>query len=276
MSLQVMRADDPEEVWQRARAFLAGEPWFHHLISTLLCTRARHPQPGRYWVASRDGQVAGVVLQSPLDLPANLSLMDVDVVDAMVDAIAGDAVDLPGVNGDAATAARFAGRWTERLNVGAVPADGQRIYEVREVRPWRPVAGRLRQAGASDRELLTAWTRGFHADIDERGGDAARVVDERLPEGVFSIWDDAQPMSMLCRSPSVSGVVRVQIVYTPPSLRRRGYGSACVGQASADTLRAGDRCILYTDLANAKVNSLYRSLGYRAIAECLRYRFVTD
>jgi predicted GNAT family acetyltransferase len=31
--------------------------------------------------------------------------------------------------------------------------------------------------------------------------------------------------------------------------------------------------MLYTDLANAVSNSIYRRLGYRAVAEVLRYRF---
>jgi len=36
---------------------------------------------------------------------------------------------------------------------------------------------------------------------------------------------------------------------------------------------AGFRCILYTDLANPTSNSIYRRIGYRAVAEGLRYRF---
>jgi uncharacterized protein len=38
-------------------------------------------------------------------------------------------------------------------------------------------------------------------------------------------------------------------------------------------LAARRRCILYTDLGNPTSNSIYRRIGYRAVAECLRYRF---
>jgi predicted GNAT family acetyltransferase len=62
-------------------------------------------------------------------------------------------------------------------------------------------------------------------------------------------------------------------VYTPPERRGRGYASACVATLSAATLDAGLRCILYTDLGNATSNSIYRSIGYRAVAELVRYRF---
>ena len=33
------------------------------------------------------------------------------------------------------------------------------------------------------------------------------------------------------------------------------------------------RCILYTDLANSTSNSIYRAIGYRAVAEALKYDF---
>jgi predicted GNAT family acetyltransferase len=35
----------------------------------------------------------------------------------------------------------------------------------------------------------------------------------------------------------------------------------------------GYRCILYTDLGNPISNSVYRRIGYNAVAEALRYRF---
>jgi predicted GNAT family acetyltransferase len=35
----------------------------------------------------------------------------------------------------------------------------------------------------------------------------------------------------------------------------------------------GYRCILYTDLGNPTSNSVYRRIGYGAVAEGLRYRF---
>jgi uncharacterized protein len=36
---------------------------------------------------------------------------------------------------------------------------------------------------------------------------------------------------------------------------------------------AEHRCILYTDLGNPTSNSVYRRIGYRAVAAALRYRF---
>ena len=80
-------------------------------------------------------------------------------------------------------------------------------------------------------------------------------------------------MSLACRSAQVAGVVRIQMVYTPPASRRRGYGRACVGEISTRIRAEGERCMLYADLANPVANALYRDLGYRAAAEALRYDF---
>jgi len=273
MSLDVTFTDDPARVIDRAGAFLATEPCLHNVILTLLHTRSVNPVPGRYWVASRAGRVAGVVFQSPLHFPALLSLMDAGVVGALVDAIAAAGVALPGVNGEAGTAARFAGCWTERSRTGATPAGGQRIYEVDTVSSWAPVPGQFRGAVAGDRDLLVTWTRAFQDEIREPADDPARIVDERLPAGFFWLWDDDGPASLACRSAPVAGVVRIQMVYTPPGSRRRGYGRACVAEVSTRIRAEGNRCMLYADLANPVANAMYRALGYRAVAEALRYDF---
>ena len=40
-------------------------------------------------------------------------------------------------------------------------------------------------------------------------------------------------------------------------------------------LDAGQRCILNTELANPTPHGVYRRIGYRAVAESLRYEFTT-
>jgi predicted GNAT family acetyltransferase len=256
-----------------AHRTLADDPVRSNVVLTVLHARVSHPAAGRYWVVSgRDGAV-GVVLQSPLDFIATLTPMDGEAVVAVVDAIAAEGVHLPGVNGEAATAARFAGRWAEGSRSAAVPEQGQRIYEVREVRPPPSVGGALRPAALAERDLLVEWLRGFHADTGEAGGDPAAVVDVRLPAGHLWIWDDDGPVSLAALSEPVHGVSRVQAVYTPHGFRGRGYGSACVAAVSEAVLEDGRRCILYTDLGNRTSNGIYRDIGFQAVAEGLRYRF---
>lgn len=124
----------------------------------------------------------------------------------MVAAIVEQGADLPGVNGDARTTARFAGQWTEANRSAATPEMGLRIYEL--------------------------------------GGPSL-------------------PSAPAGHSP----------VYTPPDRRRSGYAGAVVADLSDRLVARGDRVMLYTDLGNPTSNSVYRRIGFRAVAENLRYGF---
>ena len=89
---------------------------------------------------SPDAASGGGYAQLAIDFCGRFGDAYHDTVEAVVD----QGVTLPGVSGDAATAARFAGSWTERAKVGATPDSGQRIYEVDAVVDARPTTGRLR------------------------------------------------------------------------------------------------------------------------------------
>jgi uncharacterized protein len=274
ITIQVTASFDPRWTRDLSHSFLVAEPILNNLILTLLESRIAFPEEGRYLVASDGGKVIGVALQSPMNFDLNLTRMSSEAVEAMVEATSEIAPPLCGVTGEAFTAARFAGQWSERNKKAATPCQGMRIYEVDEVRlDERNVKGYLRQAVAADRALVIEMIRGFYADIGEHNGNAERVVDARLPSRQYWLWEDGVPVSLSAKSLPVAGVVRVQAAYTRPAARNRGYGRACVGALSKQVREEGFRCMLYTDLANPVSNSTFRRLGYRCVAEALRYRF---
>lgn len=197
--------------------------------------------------------------------------MPSDAVVALVDAAVDAGVELPGVGGEAATAARFAGHWTERTRSGATPELGQRIYEVREVRDPTGVRGAMRRAEPGDRDFVLACHEAFANESGERAPDPARV-ERRLDGGQLWVWDDRGPVAFAGVTPAVAGARRLGPVYTPPDRRGRGYAAACVAALSRLALGDGDRCLLYTDLWNATSNAIYRRIGYEAVCEVLRYR----
>jgi GNAT superfamily N-acetyltransferase len=272
MAITVDLTERPEVALEAARDFLASRPVLHNLIFTLLEGRVRHPQDGRYWVASCDGVPVGVTFHSPFTFHAAVTPMPDDAVDATVTAIADAGFPLPGVAGEAATAARFAGQWTERQKTGASPHQGLRIYELAELVPPASVRGRLRPAEPEDLDLVVHWLRDFYTAIGEVGP-AEDVARRRTAAGQVWLWDDGGPRSFAGHSDPAAGVVRVGPVYTPPEHRNRGYAAACVAALSARIAGAGHRCMLFTELSNPVSNSIYRRMGYRAVAECLRYRF---
>jgi predicted GNAT family acetyltransferase len=273
MDTAVEATGSAQEVVDRAGAFLASEPVLHNLVRTLLAVRVAHPEPGRYWMVRDGDDIVGVVFQSPLDFGATMTPMPSAAARAAAAAIAASGVRLPGVHGDAATAACFAGHWTEHAGVAAVPTAGMRVYELHRVEA-PALDGRLRVATTADRALVVEWVRAFQADVGEApDADVEAVVDRRTSAGELWLWDLDGPVSMAGVSPPIDGVVRVAYVYTPPSRRGSGYASACVAALSARALAQGHRPMLYTDLGNPVSNSIYRRIGYRAVGECLRYRF---
>lgn len=106
------------------------------------------------------------------------------------------------------------------------------------------------------------------------GEQAHQIVDAQLARERLFVWDDNGPVSMVALSPTVAGVIRLGPVYTPPERRRRGYASSAVASASRRVLAdGGQRCALFTDLANATSNKIYAAVGYRRFADWEEHAF---
>jgi uncharacterized protein len=274
--MDVAVADDASRVLEDAGSFLRSAPAEHNLLLTLLTERAEypeHPGPGRFWTVRRGGDVVAVMFQSPLDFHAAITPAAPDAVAALAESASEVAPDLPGVSGEAATAALFAGCWAERVKTPAAPVEAQRLYELGTLRPPVGVSGQLRRAGDDDAERLIRWMRGFEADT---GGAAVtpETLRRRLGAGLVWIWDHGESVATAALTTPLAGVTRVGLVYTPPEHRRHGYAAACTAAISQVGLDMGaERCILYTQLSNPQSNAIYRSLGYEPIQETVRYRF---
>jgi uncharacterized protein len=274
MVLEIVCSEDPAFVLSRAAAFLSSQPVLHNLVLSLLHARVSHREPGRYWMAIQRDDVVGVAIQSPVTFPAVLTPMETPVATAMADAIWQAGVALPGVTADAATAATFAGQWSERTKSAATPFQGNRLYELSEIGKVPAVEGKLRQAGPKEHSLMILWSRAFQHEIGESANDTEIRVDRGLAAGQLWLWERrGEAVSMAIGREPIQGVVRLSGVYTTLEKRKHGYAAARVHALSKKLRDGGYRCILYTDLGNATSNSIYRRIGYRAVAETLRYRF---
>lgn len=273
MDIVVRFYEDARSFSAGAEEFLLSRPVLHNLILTIVDSRVTQAEPGRYWMAVRGNRVVGLALQSPLTYPATVVPMEPEVACALVDAITDTGIILPGVNGEVATAASFAGRWTERHKSAAFPAQGLRLYELTELKEIAPVAGQLGLAEDRDRNLAVNWLQEFHVETHTPASNAEILIDGALNSKRLWVWRNGGVVSMAIRSKPIHGVVRLSAVYTPREERTRGYAGACVHGVSKLLTDAGYRCMLYTDLGNPTSNSIYRKIGYKAIAEAIHYRF---
>jgi len=261
-------------VLAEASEFLASRPAEHHVIATLLGLRAATGAEGRYWIVRDDGGTCvGLVVQSPLTFAATLTPMPREAARAVVAAIVADGVSLPGVNGEVATAAAFAGHWAEVRRVGARPLIGMRLQQLGHLRHPEGVPGHDRAARPGDLDVLRRWMDDFAAFTNEPPASEADVL-HRIEEGQLSVREvDGVAVCLVGHTAPMSGLVRIGPVFTPPEHRRHGYAGACVASVSAHALSQGHGCILYTDLGNPTSNSVYRALGYGTISETIRYAF---
>ncbi|MEU7824928.1 GNAT family N-acetyltransferase [Catellatospora sp. NPDC049133] len=168
---------------------------------------------------------------------------------------------------------------TERLAVELAGRTGgragllaaYRMFDVARVVPPVGVAGRPREAAAADRDLLVAWSGAFQREAlaDHPHSNPAAPIDGRLAlGGLLWVWEaGGEPVSMAAMTAPAAGVVRLNLVYTPPRRRGNGYAAALVAAVSAAALTAGLRPTLFTDLANPTSNKIYQAIGYRPLQD---------
>jgi predicted GNAT family acetyltransferase len=150
----------------------------------------------------------------------------------------------------------------------------QGVYAASIARPPAGVPGLRRRAGPGDAGLLRSWAGAF-GDETGTGHPGEDLVGPRLAAGRLHVWEDgAAVVSMAAVTAAFGGVSRVQLVYTPPERRGRGYAAALVADLTAAEVAAGHRCMLYTDLANPTSNGVYRRVGYEWVGESRSLLFV--
>ncbi len=307
--MKVRLIDSPAEFLETALPFLGADEARHNLILGLASTldefetalgtdlslsptRSHLYVDHRLWLVENAGNVVGAALRTP---PRGLVLgrpATDEALLALVDAIDDD---LPGVVGARPEVEVFSDLWARKTGTTPHVKVEHGIYSLSTVESVPKPDGRSRLATPHDRPLLVEWWKEFaieavHDDMPDLD-DIARSVDYRLEVETalgtdlslsptrshrgFLLWEDSEIVVSLAgyggRTPNG---IRIGPVYTPPEQRGRGYASALVAALSAERLDAGNRfCFLYTDLANATSNAIYRRIGYEQVCESAEIEF---
>lgn len=184
---------------------------------------------------------------------------------------------LPGVSGRSGLPEQFAKIWSSLKNVQFHEQLSMRVYQLREVIPPPARPGYFRIATMHDLPVLTEWMRAFLIEAlhGENADAAGETTQRRINDGELFVWDIAgHPVTMAASTrPLIKGIT-VNMVYTPPELRGRGYASVCVAALSRHLLNEGwAYCALFTDLGNPTSNSIYQKIGYRPLCDFVQYAF---
>jgi RimJ/RimL family protein N-acetyltransferase len=138
-------------------------------------------------------------------------------------------------------------------------------------------SGRLvgRHIGPRDLDLVTAWrvafaVQGLGEEESPRLWEATRSSLERSMERRWTwlLEDRGQPVATSSFNTAIAEAVQIGGVWTPPELRRRGYGRAVVA-ASLVSARAGGAttAILFTGVENLPAQRAYQALGFSQIGD---------
>jgi len=272
---------DAGQFLERVQPFLMRSEAEHCLILGLLDSLRAGEQwgtePPLMAVSEDNGEVAAVVLMTP---PHNLILSwiaDDSTIDAIADELRAKSVAIPGVNGSADIARKFALRWSQLSGCTFRVQMAQRIYQLSRVTKQARAAGRIREPNQSDEALMRKWRAAFSVDaegmdVDEAEKNAALPLRKSRH---LVLWEvEGTPVSMAGYSGSTPNGIRVAPVYTPPENRGKGFAGACVAALSQKLLDDGRKfCFLYTDLANPTSNHIYQTIGYEPVADATVYSF---
>jgi GNAT superfamily N-acetyltransferase len=280
-SWQVEVVHDPEEVVSRGGAWLVGHAIDANVIGSVLASTLAQPVAQRdpsLWLLVLDGsgQVAGVAMHRP-EFELFLPDLAPGAAERIAETLTGRGIDVPGASGGIEAARAFCLAWHRLTGRTWEQVSAARVYVLDAVKPPGGVPGERGTASPADLDLVAAWADAFVAESDGfwPPGSQRELVTRRIAAGEISLWTVAgEAVSMAAVSPVVGGVARVNLVYTPPTERGHGYGSAISAAVTQRALDDGaDTCMLYADVANPTSNEIYRRIGYREFADSVVLRF---
>ena len=266
---------------EREKSYLLQHEAAHSLILGIIDTLIRSPErftkkPYLGVVEEDDTILAVAVRTTPHKLVLSRSLNS-ETLQAIAQHLYSSSEPLPGVIAPATEAKTFAEIWQALTEQTYTLSMAQRIYQLETVQLIPKASGYLRRATNSECELLINWCKAFSKEAigDEVAEqDNKRFVERRLSEGSLYLWQDNVPVSMAGFSGTTPNGIRINLVYTPPEYRKKGYASSCVAALSQTLLNQGHKyCFLITDLTNSTSNHIYQTVGYQPVCDLNDYSF---
>jgi len=276
MGRLAVRATTDATVLMAAIASLVDEdPVATSVVATNAVRAMADPFADQYWVwmEDEDGVPVAAAIHTP-PRPPHLAAQDPAAGVALADHLAESGRPIAGIGGMRPVAEAFARRWVELRPCRVRTTMDQGVYEASAVTPPSGVPGSWRVSESGDASLLNGWARGFMIDVGEPVPARGDLITDRVAAGEMWLWEvRGTPVSMAYASPATGGVSRVSWVYTPPEHRKHGYASALAAALTRAVLESGDRCMLYTDLANPTSNEIYQAVGYRRVGDAVTLAF---
>ena len=274
--MEVRLHDDADDFRRVALGVYRRDPVLSTVELMVLNGRLVDRDPGLFLTVWDDGAAVGAAFQT-LRSPLLCSGLAEVAVSAVVAEVASARPTLGGVHGPLAIVSKFAAEFHTVAGSVAAVSTRARLYRLHSLQRPPSVTGQARPAEPRDDTMLVDWMHRFRVealgvvgDPDVRRGRTAR----ESPDKFFFWMVDGQPVSLAGVRLPIAGVSRLGPVYTPIDRRGHGYGSAATASATAWAVGAGaDEVVLFADLTNPAVDSIYYHLGFRPVCDFARLDF---
>ena len=208
---------------------------------------------------------------------------DLNFIEVLVEELLKRKEKLPGVLSFKEAADKFAELWCEKNSLKPNLLRKERIYKLEQVSKDTIGTKKFSVASKTHQIIVLKWTREMlkEALLDATDEDIEQTINQLKKEfeenksKMFLLFDNNEPVSMVRKAGKTPNGNFVNLVYTPPSLRRKGYATECVAKLSKQLLEEGNKyCFLFTDLSNPTSNSIYQKIGYRPVIDENHYKFL--
>jgi uncharacterized protein len=263
----------------RMREFLLEREAENHLMLGVighLAVRLPEPEERRYfWTVQNGVRIVGGAFWTPPFKPV-LTRMEREALISLLAMMESTELRLNGVSGPAETAREFSDQWSRATGGRSRRSMDMWIRELTHVVDDSAAAGSFRGAEISDIPWLMKWGVDFHESVGlDEPMDVRQTVSEYVKDRRLFVWAVAgRPVSIAGYAGLTPNGARLNLVYTPPGERNKGYARACVGALCRYILsRVKSRCFLFSDAANPVSNRVYDRLGFRTVCDWALYDF---
>ncbi|UCC20645.1 MAG: GNAT family N-acetyltransferase [Promethearchaeota archaeon] len=208
---------------------------------------------------------------------------DIKTIDLLTKELLYRNIELPGVLGFKEGAKRFVQLWCEHKNLSPKLIRNERIYKLEEVAEETLGNRDFIIATVENQPLILKWAKKFILEALPETSEAQikrsmkHLKNDINDKRFFLLMENREVVSMARKAGKTPNGNLVNLVYTPPNLRRRGYATECVAKLSKHLLEDGNKfCFLFTDLMNPVSNSIYQKIGYRPVIDFDEYKFISE
>ena len=289
MSMEARFYEDIDDFFNIAYPFLLAREAENNLLLSILNSLKEKihsyekDMPLLFSLADND-DVKLIALRTPPHDIIISYIDDLNYIEVLVEELFKLNEKLPGVLSFKEAADKFSELWCEQNSLKPNLLRKERIYKLEEVSKDTIGTKKFSVASKTHQTIVLKWAGEMlkEALVDVTEDDIEHTTNQLKKEfeenksKIFLLFDNNEPVSMVRKAGKTPNGNFVNLVYTPPSLRRKGYATECVAKLSKQLLEEGNKyCFLFTDLSNPTSNSIYQKIGYRPVIDENHYKFLT-